>query len=316
MLHARTLCEIHHAGYYLAGLGLLRALARRWPEAEAYWDCGLHVDVPRDEATAHLVAVAQERAWLAPVERVRHPILAQWGRRAPHRWQPAAREWLATMPERQRRAELEWLLESEYHGSPVCRIAAPPVEIAGVKLLPKARRNYGMGTMFPYTIPHAATCHPGHQLSAWLAVLAWESLDWMRLGADGGPEWPSAMLAQAWSYSRAEAPYLGWYQVTWRKPMRLRDVPLLWRGRGRIRGRAWSEWLVHAEAESDPRAARLLASELRIYPQDLVQTATGAQTAEAFPSREYRSGVSIRELRAMRLAALRRAGIAIATEAA
>lgn len=231
MIHILGANEYHHVGHYLTGVGILVTLRRSHPTARCWWDNGLHIDLPEETVVESLLGVAERNAWLASTERQYHPLFAQWGRREPHKWQPYARQWLASMPAMTRRAELVGLLRDT-----ALQLSPPPPTWRGKVVGESARRAYGLGTIFPLTMPDPAGANVGWSISAWQAVLAWEASHWIGRA--------STMGDFAWAADANDSEVRkAWRAIVWPVPVELRRVSLLWLPRGRLTGATWSDVL-------------------------------------------------------------------------
>lgn len=267
-----AICPSFHAGYYLTGIGLLSVLAQERPDAKAWWQGRLHCDLHPDAIVEILCRRAQANDWRASTERAYHPLFAQWGRREPHRWQPYAREHLRTMGALRRAHELRALLEGESF-----LVTPPPRKWQGKPVGESARRAFGLGTIFPMTKPDLAGSGLGASISAWHAVLAWESWSWLSRSTN-------SMRDYAWSADPMSEELKRWLAVTWDRPVELRRVPLLWTPRWRQAGSAWSDWL-----RGDGCSLLRPFGRLQLYAHRLVQT-EGSKTAEAYGG-DYQSGL-------------------------
>jgi hypothetical protein len=257
----------HHVGHYLMGIGILSVLSRSHPTMLAHWEREeLCVNLDRGILIDLLLNIARAGAWRAPTARQYHPLFAQWGRREPHTWQPFARELLR---DDQRRTELEALIDGESF-----IIRRPPTTWNGKVIGEATFRAYGMGTIYPNTVPDRAGSGIGAALSPWQAVLAWEALCWIGVST-------VSMQDYAWSNPSDVAPYKAWHAVTWDTPVELRRAQLLWRPRGRFAGELWSDWL-------KGQGAPLLRpfGRLSLHRHQFRQT-DGSKCAEAFGSIDH-----------------------------
>jgi hypothetical protein len=234
------------AAIYIATLGLMQVVSRRWPTAIAWWDpttlAPCFHGVEWGDIKAHLIERALANNWTAPLRETKHPLLGNAGRRSLLRGVVEAREWLSRPENLEQHArEIDWLC---IDGATLGQIKTP------ARYRSVASNYWNLGTICPGVL--AANGSPyGNWHTPWLAVLAWEALPWL------DAEWTERALTRERLYEfepegarRHDFPFIDqihkdlcqWVVPVWHTPTEVRRCGVWFGRRGKHLGSTWSRW--------------------------------------------------------------------------
>jgi hypothetical protein len=124
-----------------------------------------------------LLKIAAKNNWPTDVAETTHPLFCNRGRRSLARGVEQARLWLAEMDADQRRAELATAISDQTEPVSLSLPGANPKHESGWHTYATLGGWWNLGTLIPAVMQVGG--NPERPVSAWVAVLAWESQQWI-----------------------------------------------------------------------------------------------------------------------------------------